>query len=234
MVASLSAAPGLNARRTDGLRHTPRASQLARTPRDARTANKALGSAPAVKMVAVITVNSAHRPYGRAASPQASSHGRCALEHDVPADRGVGPGVRHGDHYHGCRVLQQRAGRDEGSCRRPVCHLARPVSTLWLEPWRKSVLNNARRVGRHNNGTYTVQSYGGTFSTSRVTGNGEYTDKQIFTLTTSGSSCLIEACSRSQVRDVQPSAAHSRCAADACARPRHAGHFGPRRWHQLL
>uniref|UniRef100_A0A7S4NFY6 Uncharacterized protein n=1 Tax=Prymnesium polylepis TaxID=72548 RepID=A0A7S4NFY6_9EUKA len=51
----------------------------------------------------------------------------------------------------------------------------------------------------HNNGTYSVQSYGGTFSTSRLTGDGKYTDKQIFTLTTSGDSCVIEACSRSQV-----------------------------------
>jgi len=52
----------------------------------------------------------------------------------------------------------------------------------------------------HNNGTYAVESYGGTFSTSRVTGNGKYTDKQIFTLTDAdSSSCTIEACSRSQV-----------------------------------
>lgn len=51
----------------------------------------------------------------------------------------------------------------------------------------------------HNNGTYKVESYGGTFSTSRLTGDGKYTDKQIFTLTPSGSSCKIEACSRSQV-----------------------------------
>jgi len=51
----------------------------------------------------------------------------------------------------------------------------------------------------HNNGTYTEQNYGGTYSTSRVTGDGKYTDKEIFTLTASGSSCKIEACSRSQV-----------------------------------
>tara|TARA_B110001452_G_scaffold209203_1_gene179498 strand:+ start:116 stop:616 length:501 start_codon:yes stop_codon:yes gene_type:complete len=51
----------------------------------------------------------------------------------------------------------------------------------------------------HNNGTYSVQSYGGTFSSKRLTGDGKYTDKQIFTLTASGSGCLIEACSRSQV-----------------------------------
>merc|ERR1712022_42976 len=37
----------------------------------------------------------------------------------------------------------------------------------------------------HNNGTYSVQSYGGTFSASRLTGD--------------GSGCKIEACSRSQV-----------------------------------
>merc|ERR1712086_262630 len=51
----------------------------------------------------------------------------------------------------------------------------------------------------HNNGTYKVESYGGTFSTSRLTGDGKYTDKQIFTLTDQSGSCLIEACSRSQV-----------------------------------
>merc|ERR1712086_477856 len=51
----------------------------------------------------------------------------------------------------------------------------------------------------HNNGTYKVESYGGTFSTSRLTGDGKYTDKQIFTLTDQSGACLIEACSRSQV-----------------------------------
>lgn len=52
----------------------------------------------------------------------------------------------------------------------------------------------------HNNGTYTEEKYGGTVSTSRLTGDGKYTDKQIFTLTKSGdSACKIEACSRSQV-----------------------------------
>jgi len=51
----------------------------------------------------------------------------------------------------------------------------------------------------HNNGTYSVQAFGGTFSASRVTGDGKYTDKMIFTLTGSGASCQIEACSRSQV-----------------------------------
>merc|ERR1711957_1058082 len=54
----------------------------------------------------------------------------------------------------------------------------------------------------HNNGTYAFQSYGGTVSTSRVTGNGKYTDKQIFTLTQTDNSCKIEACSRSQVTSV--------------------------------
>jgi len=65
---------------------------------------------------------------------------------------------------------------------------------------------NARVAGQygawhdpHNNGTYSVESYGGTFSTSRLTGDGKYTDKQIFTLTDQSGSCLIEACSRSQV-----------------------------------
>ena len=83
----------------------------------------------------------------------------------------------------------------------------------------------------HNNGTYTKcvnpietlptltffvisrgptpclycrrQSYGGSYSASRRTGDGKYTDKMIFTLTptagASSSSCKLEACSRSQV-----------------------------------
>lgn len=51
----------------------------------------------------------------------------------------------------------------------------------------------------HNNGTYTKQAYGGTASYSRLTGDGKYTDKMIFTLTPSGSSCTIEGCSESQV-----------------------------------
>ena len=59
----------------------------------------------------------------------------------------------------------------------------------------------------HNNGTYSVQSYGGTFSTSRLTGDKKYTDKQIFTLTDASGrdasgKCQIEACSRSQVISV--------------------------------
>jgi hypothetical protein len=54
----------------------------------------------------------------------------------------------------------------------------------------------------HNNGKYTLQNYGGTVSTSRLTGDGRYTDKQIFTLTADGDKCKIEACSRSQVFSV--------------------------------
>lgn len=54
----------------------------------------------------------------------------------------------------------------------------------------------------HNNGTYKMESYGGTFSTSRLTGDGKYTDKQIFTLTDKSGSCEIEACSRSQVTSI--------------------------------
>lgn len=51
----------------------------------------------------------------------------------------------------------------------------------------------------HNNGTYSTQSFGGTFSASRTTANGQYTDKMIFTLTGTENTCQIEACSRSQV-----------------------------------
>ena len=66
----------------------------------------------------------------------------------------------------------------------------------------------------HNNGTYTLtglgmefdflggnQSFGGNLSTSRLTGDRLYEDKQFFVLSSSGSgdACTIEACSRSQV-----------------------------------
>jgi hypothetical protein len=54
----------------------------------------------------------------------------------------------------------------------------------------------------HNNGTYKIEDYGGSISTSRLTGDGKYTDKQIFSLSASGSGCKIEACSRSQVTSV--------------------------------
>ena len=54
----------------------------------------------------------------------------------------------------------------------------------------------------HNNGTYAVQQYGGNFSTSRLTGDQKYTDKQIFSLTSVDAGCKIEACSRSQVFSV--------------------------------
>ena len=50
---------------------------------------------------------------------------------------------------------------------------------------------------QHNRSTYTAQSYGGDFSASRLTGNGQYTDKMIFDLTSEGSNCIIEACSES-------------------------------------
>merc|ERR1711907_10797 len=39
----------------------------------------------------------------------------------------------------------------------------------------------------------------GDVSASRLTGDGKYTDKMVFTLTDQGDSCKIEACSESQV-----------------------------------
>jgi len=54
----------------------------------------------------------------------------------------------------------------------------------------------------HNNGKYTLENYGGTVSTSRLTGDDKYTDKQIFTLAPDGDNCKIDACSRSQVTSV--------------------------------
>ena len=90
---------------------------------------------------------------------------------------------------------------------RPSCPLS--LSTFPLDGRCDKVLSEmkARVHGQpfiwhdpHNNGTYTEQNYGGTFSTSRLTGNKLYTDKQIFTLAATTSGCMIEACSRSQVR----------------------------------
>lgn len=53
----------------------------------------------------------------------------------------------------------------------------------------------------HNGGVYTVQDYGGSFSTLHSTADGEHLDAQIFTLSLYGvDSCKIEACSRSQNR----------------------------------
>merc|ERR1712032_1691386 len=52
---------------------------------------------------------------------------------------------------------------------------------------------------QHNRGTYTEQHYGGDVSASRLTGDGRYTDKMVFSLTDDGASCKIEACSESQV-----------------------------------
>lgn len=57
----------------------------------------------------------------------------------------------------------------------------------------------------HNNGTYTERGFfssaSGNYATSRLTGDGAYTDKQLFFLSDAadGSSCVVEACSRSQV-----------------------------------
>jgi len=64
---------------------------------------------------------------------------------------------------------------------------------------------NARLAGengwydQHNRGTFKKQSYGGSVSASRLTGDGKYTDKMIFDLSGSGNTCKIEACSESQV-----------------------------------
>jgi len=55
---------------------------------------------------------------------------------------------------------------------------------------------------QHNRGTYEEQNYGGDVSATRVTGDGKYTDKIIFTLTDGPGSCQIESCSESQVTSV--------------------------------
>jgi len=53
----------------------------------------------------------------------------------------------------------------------------------------------------HNNGTYTFtdNSTETEWSLERLTGDGKYTDKILFTFTDSGSGCFVTACSESQV-----------------------------------
>ena len=55
----------------------------------------------------------------------------------------------------------------------------------------------------HNNGTYTIDSFSdSSIALHRTTGNGKYTDKMVFTLTSQGAACGFEACSESQVTSV--------------------------------
>jgi hypothetical protein len=58
-------------------------------------------------------------------------------------------------------------------------------------------------VDPHKKGTYsTISGAGSTdmlMKTKRLTGNKKYTDLQDFTFATSGSGCVVEACSESQV-----------------------------------
>mmetsp|Transcript_72238 Transcript_72238/g.165807 ORF Transcript_72238/g.165807 Transcript_72238/m.165807 type:complete len:613 (-) Transcript_72238:89-1927(-) len=55
----------------------------------------------------------------------------------------------------------------------------------------------------HNNGTYTLDSVkASTLNLRRTTANGQYTDKQLFTLVPEGSTCQIQGCSQSQVFSV--------------------------------
>lgn len=57
--------------------------------------------------------------------------------------------------------------------------------TMWQDP--------------HNHGTYSLlKSETNYVETKRVTGNKEFTDKQDFTLTPSGTGCSVVACSESQ------------------------------------
>jgi len=56
----------------------------------------------------------------------------------------------------------------------------------------------------HNKGVYTLDSSSATtLALHRKTGNGKYTDKQVLTLSGSGQSCEVVACSESQVTSVK-------------------------------
>jgi hypothetical protein len=57
-------------------------------------------------------------------------------------------------------------------------------------------------VDPHNRGTYAVvegSTAGQELHATRHTGNGKYTDKMVFTYSSSGSSCVMTGCSESQV-----------------------------------
>jgi len=58
-------------------------------------------------------------------------------------------------------------------------------------------------IDPHNGGTYSITSDAGTeLEVKRVTANKQYTDKQLFTFTDSGSGCKMTGCSESQVTSV--------------------------------
>lgn len=61
----------------------------------------------------------------------------------------------------------------------------------------------ARWHDPHNNGTYTlISSNHHVLTFSRLTGNKQYTDKMVFTLTDENDKCKIEGCSESQSTSV--------------------------------
>lgn len=78
----------------------------------------------------------------------------------------------------------------ESSCATVQSEISKRVAgqyDLWHDP--------------HNNGTYTVTATSNTeMQIQRLTGDKKYTDKMVFTFTsTSASNCKLEACSESQV-----------------------------------
>eukprot|EP00301_Raphidiophrys_heterophryoidea_P026512 c9174_g1_i1.p1 GENE.c9174_g1_i1~~c9174_g1_i1.p1 ORF type:complete len:173 (-),score=34.15 c9174_g1_i1:111-629(-) len=55
----------------------------------------------------------------------------------------------------------------------------------------------------HNNGTYTIVSATNvTIEATRLTGDGKYTDRMLFTMSNAGAGCSVSACSESQVNSI--------------------------------
>lgn len=67
--------------------------------------------------------------------------------------------------------------------------LGRATSTTWVDP--------------HNGGTYNLTTISDSFiAGQRLTGDKKYTDKFDFTFSTLGASCVVQACSESQVNSL--------------------------------
>merc|ERR1719478_1238816 len=87
-----------------------------------------------------------------------------------------------------------------------------PGSSAWIHARCDEVVEEitARVAGTdgwcdpHNKGKYSLTSSSKSkLELQRETGNGKYTDKQVFTLSGSGTTCSVVACSESQVTSIK-------------------------------
>jgi len=70
---------------------------------------------------------------------------------------------------------------------------------------RVNAQGSGKWVDPHNNGTYSYpgsEANTSTLGLKRLTGNGKYTDKMVFSYFKQGTACKIKACSESQVTSV--------------------------------